>query len=191
MENFPGENAHHQPSQPGEFSIFLPRTSPCCTGIHHASPAALRRNVIRYGSKWGLPFRVSKRGPLLCATKEDDKATKSYKIHFHRFPPMVFWCFLRHTLLDPPTHTSSGTTGILGEGTCWEHSTVSSDCSQHRGNSWTGTKLGGAVAPPWHGFTSRIFSVADTLSNSHANRVFVIISTDDQSHLQPKCFNMF
>ena len=28
-----------------------------------------------------------------------------------------------------------------------------------------------------------------SLSNSHANRVFVIISTDDQSHLQPKCFN--
>ena len=45
------------------------------------------------------------------------------------------------------------------------------------------------MAPPWHGFTSRIFSVADTLSNSHANRVFVIISIDDQSHLQPKCFN--
>ena len=74
----------------GKMGIFLPRTSPCCTGIHHASPAALRRNVVRYGSKWGLPFRVSKRGPLLCAPKEDDKATKSYNIHFHRFPPMVF-----------------------------------------------------------------------------------------------------
>ena len=133
----------HLPSQ--DFTMLY-RDSPCFTRGSAQERGTLRLQV-------GPAVSCLKKGPAVSgAPKEDDKATKSYNIHFHRFPP---W-FLRQILLDPPTHTSSGTTGILGEGTCWEHSTVSSDCSQHRGSSWT-TKLGGAVAPPWHGFTSRSF----------------------------------